>query len=231
MEFLLGSSRNVQWNWLVPSIVSSNSWDGHRVIPCFTSIHVRTIPYPCSPSSAKSWNLLFINKPNGTSSAMMLSVVDQITAQLTLSFLSQTWINILDKGNKEAIKRWLTLRALNVNHLVWHYGLCAKLTAKGLTGKLHTWLQKYLHGWSAIFHLYKQWCGQLWEHASLREWFHHLRTHDTIKHARGGKQPKQRRDNIRKWDDGALLWEFQNQTPGTDGNSRTPMDKPPFLHL
>ena len=29
---------------------------------------------------------------------------------------------------------------------VWHNGLCAKLSSKGITGRLHVWLQNYLQG-------------------------------------------------------------------------------------
>jgi len=64
------------------------------------------------------------------------------TADL-LTVLSQTWNNILDKGGEVYI---VALDIKGAFDQVWHNGLLDKLSAKGITGPLHSWLQNYLEG-------------------------------------------------------------------------------------
>ncbi|CAJ1050811.1 hypothetical protein Bbelb_118400 [Xyrichtys novacula] len=64
------------------------------------------------------------------------------TADL-LTVLSQTWNNILDKGGEVYA---VALDIKGAFNQVWHNGLCAKLSSKGVTGRLHVWLQNYLQG-------------------------------------------------------------------------------------
>ncbi|CAJ1069817.1 hypothetical protein Bbelb_118400 [Xyrichtys novacula] len=62
------------------------------------------------------------------------------TADL-LTVLSQTWNNILDKGGEVYA---VALDIKGTFEQVWHNVLCAKLSSKGVTGRLHVWLQNYL---------------------------------------------------------------------------------------
>ena len=64
------------------------------------------------------------------------------TADL-LTVLSQTWNNTLDKGGEVYA---VALDIKGAFDQVWHNGLCAKLSSKGITGRLHVWLQNYLQG-------------------------------------------------------------------------------------
>ena len=64
------------------------------------------------------------------------------TADL-LTVLSQTWNNTLDKGGEVYV---VALDIKGAFDQVWHNGLCAKLSSKGITGRLHVWLQNYLQG-------------------------------------------------------------------------------------
>ena len=64
------------------------------------------------------------------------------TADL-LTVLSQTWNNILDKGGEVCA---VALDIKGAFDQVWHNGLCAKLSSKGVTGRLHVWIQNYLQG-------------------------------------------------------------------------------------
>ena len=67
---------------------------------------------------------------------------DHSTADL-LTILSQTWNTYLDKNGEVCV---IALDIKGAFDKVWHNGLCAKLKSKGITGKLLTWLQSYLHG-------------------------------------------------------------------------------------
>lgn len=60
-----------------------------------------------------------------------------------LTVVYQMWINSLDKGGEVCI---FLLNIRCTFDQVWHNGLCIKLTSKGTTGRLHTWLLNYLQG-------------------------------------------------------------------------------------
>jgi len=58
-----------------------------------------------------------------------------------LTILTQKWSNSLDKGNEV---RAIALDIKGAFDKVWHNGLCVKLVAKGISGKLLTWIRSYL---------------------------------------------------------------------------------------
>ena len=58
-----------------------------------------------------------------------------------LTILTQQWSNSLDKGNEV---RLIALDIKGAFDKVWHNGLCSKLIAKGVRGKLLTWIKSYL---------------------------------------------------------------------------------------
>lgn len=64
------------------------------------------------------------------------------TARSDHTIFSQTR-NILDKGGEVFA---VALDIKGTFNQVWHNGLCAKLSSKGITGGLHVWLQNYLQG-------------------------------------------------------------------------------------
>ena len=60
-----------------------------------------------------------------------------------LTILSQHWSSALDEG-KEVFVAALDIKG--AFDRVWHNGLCAKLEASGITGKLLMWIKSYLSG-------------------------------------------------------------------------------------
>jgi len=58
-----------------------------------------------------------------------------------LTILTQEWSNSLDRGNEV---RLIALDIKGAFDKVWHNGLCSKLMAKGVSGKLLTWIRSYL---------------------------------------------------------------------------------------
>ena len=58
-----------------------------------------------------------------------------------LNILSQRWNNTLDQSNEVCV---IALDIKGAFDKVWHNGLCSKLRAKGISGRLLSWLQNYL---------------------------------------------------------------------------------------
>ena len=55
-----------------------------------------------------------------------------------LTILTQGWSNFLDRGNEVHL---IALDIKGAFDKVWHNGLCSKLMAKGVSGKLLTWIR------------------------------------------------------------------------------------------